>query len=328
MQKLFSIAGGSVDSEQGIISGVSVITGGVEALGHGVYIDATTLEQVKSSADKFSGGVRVKMDHWSGFTEIVGVLKNFRVEIGDKFNCLRADLYLLKKHPAYDQIIEMASSIPESFGLSIAFSGTSEEIDGLSFARCSELYSVDLVDQPAANPNGLFSEVDLKELSDMTIKDFKAKLAELEAGVKSLFSSNSQSPEVAEFKTQFQTLQLSVNDQLSASLVSVQKLSADNAELAASLEAVSASIKANDVILNDVIESLKIDIAPDASYSQKLESIKGKVTAAIANVGLSNATIPTVTGSQSENKKSRKDFSAMSAKDQMAFIKQSGKITE
>jgi hypothetical protein len=176
MLKLFSVAAGKVDTTTGVISGVSVITAGVEAIGHGIYTDPTTLTQVKACADAMRGGVQVKMDHWSGFGAIVGVLKNFRVELakensmGDAIgqcDCLRGDLHLLKSHPAFDQICEMCSAMPESFGLSITFSGQSETIDEMEFARCTELYSVDLVDRPAANPNGLFSAaVDLNKIAE------------------------------------------------------------------------------------------------------------------------------------------------------------------
>ena len=47
--------------------------------------------------------------------------------------------------------------MPDTFGISIAFSGPVRERDGRSFASCTELYSADLVQTPAANPTGLFS---------------------------------------------------------------------------------------------------------------------------------------------------------------------------
>jgi hypothetical protein len=50
----------------------------------------------------------------------------------------------------------MAEMMPSSFGLSIEFSGISEEIDEYRYARPVEIYAVALVDQPAANPSGLF----------------------------------------------------------------------------------------------------------------------------------------------------------------------------
>jgi hypothetical protein len=48
--------------------------------------------------------------------------------------------------------------MPDTFGLSISFTGEHEESDNdIVFARCTEIYSADLVDAPAANPTGLFS---------------------------------------------------------------------------------------------------------------------------------------------------------------------------
>jgi hypothetical protein len=150
-----------VDAEAGILRGVSIITEG-EAKGHGMLIDSTTLEQVKACIEAFGAdGVKVKVDHWSGFDGIVGTVKDCVID-GTQ---LRADLHLLTTHEATPQILEMASTMPSQFGLSIAFSGEPEDktvdVDGVQvlarYARCAELYSVDLVDQPAANPTGLFS---------------------------------------------------------------------------------------------------------------------------------------------------------------------------
>jgi hypothetical protein len=50
----------------------------------------------------------------------------------------------------------MAERMPRNVGLSAAFMGEDEMSGGVKKARCSELISVDLVAQPAANPNGLF----------------------------------------------------------------------------------------------------------------------------------------------------------------------------
>jgi hypothetical protein len=73
-----------------------------------------------------SGGVKVKVNHGTGFEAIVGNLKNFRVE-GTQ---LRADMQLVKSHDLYSQIVELSANQPETFGLSISFSGEHEKIDG------------------------------------------------------------------------------------------------------------------------------------------------------------------------------------------------------
>ena len=150
----FSAAVGAIDTELGIIRGVSLITEG-PALGHGVMIDAKTLLQVKAAADLYSGGLKVKLDHNSGAGEIIGFISNLRI-VGPK---LLGDLNLLASSPHRGYVLEIAQKIPDTFGLSIAFSGPSEpSSDKLTtLQRCSEIYSVDLVSEPAANPDGFFS---------------------------------------------------------------------------------------------------------------------------------------------------------------------------
>jgi hypothetical protein len=135
-----------------IIEGVSVISVG-EAKGHGLFVDRITLQEVKACAESYAGGVKVNLDHGAGIRDIVGFCDNFRI-IGEK---LVADLNLLKNAERKDYVLEIAEKLPDTFGISIAFSGPVREIDGKRFASCEELYSADLVQTPAANPTGLFS---------------------------------------------------------------------------------------------------------------------------------------------------------------------------
>lgn len=150
----FAAASGAIDAESGIIRGVSLITEG-PALGHGVMVDAKTLEQVKTAAEAYDGGLKVKLDHNSGAGDIVGFIDNLRID-GPK---LLGDLHLLENSPHRAYILEIASKIPDTFGLSIAFSGPSEigSDKKTILQRCSEIYSVDIVSEPAANPTGFFS---------------------------------------------------------------------------------------------------------------------------------------------------------------------------
>lgn len=130
-----------------IIHGVSVITTG-PAKGHGLMVDAETLAQVVQCSK--ARAVKVKMLHNSDLSQVIGTLKNFRID-GEK---VLADLHLLASAPARDFVLEIARTMPTAFGLSISFEGAP---DG-NLARCSRLLSVDLVDEPAANPDGLFEE--------------------------------------------------------------------------------------------------------------------------------------------------------------------------
>jgi hypothetical protein len=149
----FAVAAGKIDAEAGVIRGVSLISEG-PALGHGVMVDARTLQQVKAAAEQYDGGLKVKLDHNSGAGDIIGYVDGLRIE-GKK---LLGDLNLLKNSPHRGYVLEIAEKIPDTFGLSIAFSGP-VEMSGdkkTMLQRCSEIYSVDLVSEPAANAEGLF----------------------------------------------------------------------------------------------------------------------------------------------------------------------------
>jgi hypothetical protein len=160
----FRFALGTVDRTSGIIRGCSLATVG-PARGHGVYCDETTLTQLLSSARSFTSGLKVKMDHGGGAGDIVGLLRDLRIE-GTQ---LRGDLHLLRSYEKREYVLELAETMADTFGLSVAFSGPTEERSGKLFARCTEIYSCDLVADPAANPNGLFSaRVDATKKEEIT----------------------------------------------------------------------------------------------------------------------------------------------------------------
>lgn len=173
----FAAASGAIDAQQGIIRGVSVITEG-PALGHGVMVDSTTLRQIKAAAESYSGGLKVKLDHNSSAGDIVGFIDGFRIE-GAK---LLGDLHLLENSPHRAYILEIAAKIPDTFGLSVSFSGPSElSADRKTvLQRCTEIYSCDIVSEPAANPTGFFSR----------------KLRQLQADGTSETDEETESPEV------------------------------------------------------------------------------------------------------------------------------------
>lgn len=168
----FAASTGAIDSEAGIIRGVSLITKG-PALGHGVMIDDKTLEQVKTAAEQYSGGLKVKLDHSGGAGDIVGYIDALRID-GEK---LLGDLHLLQNSPHRAYILEIAQRIPDTFGLSIAFSGPSEKSSDklTTLQRCSEIYSVDLVSEPAANPSGFFARK-LKQLQNGEVEQPSAEI--------------------------------------------------------------------------------------------------------------------------------------------------------
>lgn len=170
----FSVLQGRVDREANVIRGVAVITKG-PALGHGMFVDDTTLQQVVEQAKTYSGGLKVKLDHTNSASEIVGYLREFRID-GES---VRADLHLLRSSPRREYILELAETIPDTFGLSIAFSGSDEKLGEKWFARCAEIYSADIVSEPAANPSGLFQagETQPTPPTDMTPEEIQAAIA-------------------------------------------------------------------------------------------------------------------------------------------------------
>lgn len=221
----FSLGGAAVDPNEGVITGVSIITSDVKAKGHDLEVDGKTLKQMQACA-KSKGKVPVKWNHKTGADAVNGYLTNFRIE-GKK---LKADWHLLKSHERFDHALELAQEMPESVGLSASFMGVDELADGTKvynpkpddeiktryrlvagekipvapgtkvFARCAELVSVDLVATPAANPDGLFeAQVDTSGM-DMSnngtnpdgaaTKEFT--LADVMAGITALTASNTE----------------------------------------------------------------------------------------------------------------------------------------
>lgn len=162
-----------VDREARIIYGVAVITQG-EAKGHDMQVDGRTLEQVRDCALTYADGLKVKADHGSGVMAAAGTLRNLRID----GRTLRGDLHVLRSYEHAEKLFEMAETMPSTFGLSISFSGTPHQHDGQDFARCAEIYSADLVSEPAANPDGLFSQKNKPQHQfDMTEKELKDAVA-------------------------------------------------------------------------------------------------------------------------------------------------------
>jgi hypothetical protein len=164
-----------IDSDAGIVKGVSVITSGVTARGHDLEVDDTTIMQMFEKCVE-KGQVAVKWNHKTGADAVNGYLKDFRIE-GNK---LKADWHLLKSHERYEHAMEMAEKMPQNVGLSASFLGKDVTINGRKHARCSDVISVDLVSSPAANPDGLFqSKVDSKDNIDMEndLKELKALIS-------------------------------------------------------------------------------------------------------------------------------------------------------
>jgi hypothetical protein len=177
--------GSKVDFEKGVIEGVAVCTVG-EALGHGVWLEQSFIDDIVKFGNATKSGIKARFGHPNMSGEslgtFIGRFQNFKVD-GIK---AVADLKMsdvAKKSPngdLYSYILEMADSNPEDFGASIVFSvkenyfydseGNREKVKwgeyGISndsydgqkiYVEMKSLNGTDLVDEPAANPDGLFS---------------------------------------------------------------------------------------------------------------------------------------------------------------------------
>lgn len=303
-----------IDRAAGIICGVSVITEG-SAIGHGVEIDAQTLAEVKACADKFHDGVRVKMEHGTGFDHIVGTLRNFVID----GNQLRADLHLILSHARTASILEMAEKMPGGFGLSIAFTGSREKSGDVILARCTELYSVDLVDLPAANPTGLFSaRVDFSE------KDRMATIAENKTGfieaLKEFFTQGNEANPISKLELNLAASSAEVM-KLKADLTAAQTKITELTQSASDLATVKLSVES----LTKERDELAAKIA-DPKGEIALQAAK-VAQGIVAGLGL-NTPVAIAPDAAIIGTKTRAEFSAMKPSEQMKFCKSGGKITD
>ena len=180
------------DQGAGIIHGFALCTVG-EALGHGHWCDAVMLQQIVDLGNAKTNGIKARFTHpglsSDGLGSFLGRAKNLTLQ-GE---VVRGDLHFDKTaHVTPDgdlaaYAMGLAESDPEAFGSSIVFmhdraseeqfqldnGGEWNSYDGyrviVNFespdprntnhyphCRIAELRAVDVVDEPAANPDGLF----------------------------------------------------------------------------------------------------------------------------------------------------------------------------
>jgi len=245
-----------------VIEGVSIISIG-EAKGHGLYVDETTLMQVKECAESYKGGVKVNLDHGAGIKDIVGFVNNFRI-VGKQ---LLGDLNLLETSPMRDYVMEISSKLPDTFGISIAFTGPIREVEGLAFASCTELYSADLVQTPAANATGLFS------FTAKQVDIFSKQMTDPE---------NTEAPEgevevtIAELAKRMEALELSfgaMKTQMEAMLPAEEKMEQDGKEeMAAELSVISKlEAKLDSIISNFGAAPVKASVVAEEKAVEKFD---------------------------------------------------------
>lgn len=193
----------SIDVEAGVIRGVSAMQA-VEALGHGMTVDATTLEQVAKLGNAATGkGIKVRFGHPGACDNALGTLvghaSNFRV-VGDKVLndiTLSDSASVSPKGNLRAYLLKLAQENPRDFGMSVVIKAKrawklaaggeaisdkrpDNAVGDLPFARVSELKAVDFVDEPAANRDGLFADADLVAAFSGTSNDAEAAFAAID----------------------------------------------------------------------------------------------------------------------------------------------------
>ena len=179
----------------GLISGFAVVTRG-EALGHGLWVDETFVASVNEALEKLSDkGVKSRFTHpdlsGDGLAKGLGRVVSSKGSDGIS----RGELHFWRSSRSTPEgdlagyVMERATEDAESFGSSIVFdsddraeaahfvenggrivetfygqewdftdfkSPDPDNVDNLPHARLKKLWAVDIVDDPAANPSGLF----------------------------------------------------------------------------------------------------------------------------------------------------------------------------
>jgi len=283
---------GKIYPDQALIMGVSVITEG-DALGHGVMIDSISLAGIQEHASMKPSGVKVMLDHEDGIENTIGRMMNFVIE-GTQ---LRADLQLLKAHAETPLIIEMAQTMPELFGMSISFAGTVEEIAGVYYVRCQELYSVDIVDMPAANPAGLFSAI---VDSTQNVMELQAITIELSAE---------------------KELRAAAQEQAKKNYGELQNQLVHNATLSSERDGLITQLSA----LLETNEKLTTELA--AAQTNITERINAEAVRVLASAGCAPVAIGTNTSGVITSM-TRSEFSALTAYRKSEFSKAGGRITD
>jgi hypothetical protein len=176
-----------VDREAKVIHNYAVTTRG-EALGHGVWLDKTFLSSVVAEINSKPIGFKSRFTHPGMCADGLGTYLGRTKDAWLDGDVVRADLHIAdvaSKSPSGDlaeYVMDLAEEDPESFGASIVFdhnrgaekefAGKNSSADGaftspdknnaenLPHARLAKLYASDVVDDPAANPGGFFSNGD------------------------------------------------------------------------------------------------------------------------------------------------------------------------
>ena len=163
----------TVDKSKGVIFGATVAQAGTIAKGHSEWIDegGAIVKSGTAGAKKYAlkvdqktletalsliqpeENIRTRVNHSDSVNDRAGYCNMFRIE-GDRLVC---DLFLFDACPGRTLLLEVAERTPELIGLSLDFKYTVELGGDVAFVRIEAIHAVDIVDEGAVTPRGLFS---------------------------------------------------------------------------------------------------------------------------------------------------------------------------
>lgn len=171
-----------VDRENRIVYGVSLAQS-VEALGHDILLDETSIGQIVALGNAKRSGVKSRFTHpglsSDGLGKFLGRIRDLRSENGKAIGDLHLSDLAFKSPDGNlgDYVLDAADEDPEAFGFSIVFDGhgvwklddgsemplgndgrPENALNDKPIVRIEELAACDLVDEPAANRDGMFSK--------------------------------------------------------------------------------------------------------------------------------------------------------------------------
>lgn len=173
MQLALHLVPGRVDMATGILYGCTVAKAGVQAQGKAVFLDKDgkvtfdeelmvrelpvftdqqTLDTILTCAAKAGPRVKAREDHDDSIGARAGFFEMFKKD-GDR---VVADMHIFSAYRNRDVVLETADKTPQEIGLSIDFVPTFELLPDRALMRCLELLAVDIVDEGAITPGGLF----------------------------------------------------------------------------------------------------------------------------------------------------------------------------
>lgn len=167
-------------ADGGGLKNVSLLTTGIEADGHGIFLDEKTASTCMSKL--LGRSVKSYLQHTGASSDRLGQEIGFFSGIYRQGQQIKAsafeflDSFKKEATTTCEKIVEMAQKIPDQFGVSLVLSylpvwvmpdGSEVQCEGLNCPdgairkipsmRVLEVLSADFVGRPAANPDGLLS---------------------------------------------------------------------------------------------------------------------------------------------------------------------------